>query len=127
MSETTTRDMADQLTDTLNAIVHALHGAGVATERPTEVAVTEDIIRWQAIVWRAADLIADPMGPARAAWSRTVGLEHAAREWVHAADVYILYRGMAAPWRELVFERHMGSVTSNLHKQAAGLKWDVRG
>lgn len=127
MSETIVNEMAEDLLQALHPLTRALRELNIATETPNETSIVEDVVRWQATVWRAADRLADWAGTGRTAWARTIGLEEAARGWVRAADAYILYRQMSASWRENDFYDRIGPVSSHLRKWEAGVRWDVRG
>lgn len=125
MSDTIQDQMRAQLTTSLTELVEALNTVGIRTEQPHHSSVDTEVWRWEAIVWRAADILAAPDGPARRHWSRTMGLEIACRSWSRAAGAYQLYAMMASPAREDTFGLHMAPVSSNLGKWRAGMAWSV--
>jgi hypothetical protein len=127
MAENIRIRMRDQLAVSLWDIVDALAEVGISTERPHEASVDTDLVLWEALIWRAADRLADPNGPASRAWSKTLGVEAAARAWSRAAGALTLYTQMPTPCREDTFDLLFAPVSSNLAKWRAGVSWSVKG
>ncbi|MBB6172210.1 hypothetical protein HNR23_002270 [Nocardiopsis mwathae] len=101
-------DMEDQLAGTLRTLVRAFAAHGIHLGAP-EARSDVDVFRWQALVWRAADKVAEAH-TADGRWWVTVVLQAAAREWVSAATQYTAYSRSGAPWCVRDFAAHAGQV-----------------